>query len=292
MRWATAVLTMLLALGAAPPSATQILDDGLRRLQSYPVPPYAVWTTTWHIRARPMGYYEGGETSSVAVNRYAVRIADGMENTSEPPLDGKLPPATIGPEFLGPFAWSLRSQIHVAPSDDATAMQPDFSGLKTIATVHVAAKPSYTIGHAPGEPVPIVNVDGRPAYHLELHPVNDPAKHNLRDLWIDVATHDVLEVHFAGRYSPGPGAPSSPTDARAYFRNVLGCWVIVRDVWTYEDSPMLYTFDVQNDEIGLPPTLPDWLFDSAAYLEHERAREPDYLGLLLQRMRTGAQPSG
>ena len=76
MRWALAALAMLLTPGIAPPqtaSTQQIFDESFRRLQSYPVPPFAIWTATWHIRARPMGYYTG-ESSSVEVHRYAVRI--------------------------------------------------------------------------------------------------------------------------------------------------------------------------------------------------------------------------
>jgi hypothetical protein len=82
----------------------------------------------------------------------------------------------------------------------------------------------------------------------------------------------------------------SPTDVTVYFRQVVGCWVVTHALWTYDDPPMSYQFDVQNDEIGLPATLPDWLFDAAAYREHEAAREPDYLGLLLEQMRKAAKP--
>ena len=93
-----------------------------------------------------MGYYTG-ESSSVEVHRYAVRISDGMENISDPSTDGKLPPATIEPEFLGPFAWTMRSSVHVAPAGGGEVMmQPDIAGLKTIASVVAIAKPSYAIG--------------------------------------------------------------------------------------------------------------------------------------------------
>ncbi|MGA2760038.1 MAG: hypothetical protein ABSF08_06955 [Candidatus Cybelea sp.] len=282
MRWALAALAMLL-------TPQQIFDESFRRLQSYPAPPYAVWTATWHIRARPMGYYTG-ESSSVEVHRYAVRLADGMENISDPSTDGKLPPATIEPEFLGPFAWTMRSSVHVAPAaaGDAAMMQPDIAGLKTIASVVAVAKPSYTIDRGS---LAVVDVNGRAAYHLELQPKDEPRKHNLRDLWIDRETLDLLKAHFVGTYRPVPQAPVSPTDVTVYFRQVVGCWVVTHALWTYDDPPMSYEFDVQNDEIGLPATLPDWLFDPAAYREHEEAGEPDYLGVLLEQMRKAAKPS-
>ena len=291
MRWALAALAMLLTAGVAPPQPTstqRIFDESFRRLQSYPVPPFAVWTTTWHIRGRPMGYYTG-ESSSVEVNRYAVRLSDGMENVTEPPANGKLPPATIEPEFLGPFAWTMRSAVHVAPaSAGEVMMQPDVAGLKTIASVVAVAKPSYAFGGDSQASPPVEDVAGRAAYHLLLRPLEEPRKHNLRELWIDVETRDLVKAHFVGTYRPFPQAPVSPSDITVYFRSVVGCWVVTRAVWTYDDPPISYLFDVQNDEIGLPATLPDWLFDPAAYQRHLAAGEPDYLGLLLEQMRKDA----
>jgi hypothetical protein len=123
---------------------------------------------------------------------------------------------------------------------------------------------------------------------LQLRPRSDPQKHNLRDLWIDVATHDLWKAHFVGTYTPGPGAPSSPTDVNVSFRNVLGYWVVTHAVWTYEDAPIQFVFDVTNDEIGVPSTLPNWLFDAAEYRKHQVAGEPDYIGNLLERWRRGA----
>lgn len=272
--------------GAVPQSAQQIFDTAFRRWQSYPVPPYAIFTDTWHIHAVPMGFYTG-ETNTVEVHRYAVRLADGMENVSDPIPSGKLPPAMIVPEFLGPFAWTTRSSVRLAPAAGTQSMMaPDVAGLKTIATVVAYAQPEYTIGHANSTP-PIENVDGHQAYHLELHPRSDPQKHNLRDLWIDVQTFDLWKAHFVGTYQPTPRAPLSPTEVTVHFRNVLNAWVVTHAIWTYDDAPMRFVFDVTDDEIGLPPTLPDWLFNDAEYHQHEMAGEPDYLGLLLERLRKG-----
>ena len=265
---------------------TQIFDETFRRLQSYPVPPYAIWTATWHIRAQPMGYYSG-ESTSVETHRYAVRLSDGMENISDPGTSGKLPPALIEPEFLGPFAWLVRSSVRVAPRDNGVVMVPDIAGLKTIAHVTVSAKPSYTFRVAPNGSLPVETVNGREAYHLELHPTDRPDVHNLRDLWIDVSTYDLLKVHFVGTYRPVPKAPLSPTEATVYFRGVLGAWVVTRSLWNYDDAPIRYQYDVQNDEIGLPATLPDWLFDQAAYDQHQRDGVADYLGQVLEQLRKG-----
>ncbi|HEY2476197.1 MAG TPA: aspartyl protease family protein [Candidatus Cybelea sp.] len=267
-----------------PSSASQIFDESFAKLQSYPVPPYAIWTATWHIRNRPMGYYTG-ESSSVETHRYAVRLADGMENVSDPSTNGKLPPALIVPEFLGPFAWRLRASVHLAPAGNGAMMAPDVAGMKTIAHVVAVAKPFYTFAVGPNGSPPIEDVGGRKAYHLQLLPKDSPQVHNLRDLWIDVSTYDLLKAHFVGTYAPVPKAPLSATDVTVYFRGVLGCWIVSHALWNYDDPPIRYDFDVQNDEIGLPPSLPDWLFDQEAYRQHQLAGDSDYLGQALEQLR-------
>lgn len=273
---------------SAAPAMTpqQIFDAAFRRLQSYPVPAYAVWTATWTIRQRPMGYYTG-EKTSVETDRYAVRLSDGMENVSDPIPSGKLPPATIEPEFLGPFAWTMRSSVHVAPRG-GVMMQPDVEGLKTIATVVAYAQSPYQFGTARDGTLPIEDVNGHRAYHVQLQPRTDPQRRNLRDLWIDTQTFDLWKAHFVGTYRPFPQAPISPTDVTVYFRNVLGRWVVTRAIWNWDDAPISYNFDITNDEIGLPASLPDWLFDTAEYQRHQNAGEPDYIGELLKRLRAGS----
>jgi hypothetical protein len=273
------------AAAAGSTSPQQIFDAAFRRLQSYAVPPYAIWTATWHIRATPMGYYTG-EKTGVETHRYAVRLSDGMENVSDPIPSGKLPPALILPEFLGPFAWTMRSSVRVPPPPNQVMMQPDVAGLKTIATVVAFNQAPYRIATS-AEAVPIESINGHDAYHLRLEPRSDPQKHNLRDLWIDVKTHDLWKAHFEGRYAPTPMDPISPSDVTVYFRDVLGYWVVSRAIWTYQDPPVSFEFDVQNDEIGLPGMLPDWLFNAAQYREHQLAGEPDYIGALLDRWRKG-----
>jgi hypothetical protein len=269
----------------ALPPGQRIFDAAFRRLQSYPIPDYAVSTDTWHIRQTPMGYYTGS-ASSIETHRYAFRLSDGMENVSDPSLNGKLPPAFILPEFLGPFAWSLRSSVRIPPPG-GLSMRPDIEGFKTIATVVAYAKPSYAIATSSDEMPPVEDVNGHQTYHLRLQPRGDAAKHNLRDLWIDTQTHDLWKAHFVGTYAPIPKAPTSPTDVTVYFKPVLGCWVVAHALWNYDDPPVRFEFDLQVDELALPDTLPGWLFDDAAYRRHEQAGEPDYIGLLLDRMRRG-----
>jgi hypothetical protein len=264
------------------PTATlhQIFDAAFRRLQSYPVPSYAVWTATWQIRATTLGFAPQ-ESSHVEVHRYAVRMSDGMENVSDPIAGGKLPPAMILPEFLGPFAWTIRSSVRPPPTHSSVSMQPDLSGLRTIATVVTVAQLPYAVALVGTD-----SIEGRPTYHLQLRPLSDPQNHNLRDLWIDTQTFDLRKAHFVGMYAPTPRDLPSHSDVTAYFREVLSCWVVTRAVWTYLNDVASFTFDVQNNEIALPATLPDWLFNAAEYRRHEMAGEPDYIGILLEQMRS------
>lgn len=257
-----------------------------RRLQSYPIPSYAIWTATRHVHQTTLGY-DPEESSHIEIARYAVRMSDGMENVSDPIPSGKLPPAMILPEFLGPFAWRVRSSVHIAPSANSASMEPDVSGLRTIATVVAVASLPYAASL-----LGIENVEGHATYHIQLRPLNDPREHNLRDLWIDTQTYDLRKAHFTGMYAPTLSDLPSHTDATVYFREILGCWVVTRAIWTYLGSDTLFTYDVQNDEIALPATLPDWLFDNNAYRSHEMAGDPDYIEIVLERMRrqSGASP--
>jgi hypothetical protein len=209
-----------------------------------------------------------------------------MENVSDSIASGKLPPAIIEPEFIGPFALTIRSSVRVAPPQ-SIAMSPDISGLMTIARVVSVAKWPYSLAGNAASPQ-VEQIDGHQTYHFQLKPRDEPQKHNLRDLWIDVKTYDVWRVRFAGTYRPVPRAPVSPTEATADLRNVLGCWVVTRAQWEYQDEPFVYTFDVQNNEIGLPAMLPDWLFNADEYQKHEAAGEPDYIGQVLEQLRKGA----
>ncbi len=280
-----AAIAAIVLLSAVPPNAQTLFQESFRRLQSYPVPPYAVWTSTWHVTARPMGYYTG-ETREVDTHRYAVRLSDGMENVSDQPANGKLPPALILPEFLGPFAWRLRTAVRPAqPPGETVQMLPDVAGLETIAYVVAVAKPAYAIGDGANGLPALETIGGRSVYHVRLTPLDRPRQHNLRDLWVDAQTHDIVRAHFVGTYAPVPKAPISDTDVTVSFREVLGSWVVTEAVWTYDDPPLSYRFDVVNDELALPAQLPDWLFDDAEYRAREAAGDPDYLGLLLAQMR-------
>lgn len=282
-----ALLTGQSPSSASPPPPKQILSLALKRLSSYPVPNFAVWTNYWSIArtARQLATSTTGGWSDKTwrwhrAERFAERTSDGLQNvTWSIPTSGEhLPDAHFSSVFEGPFAWTLR------PPDTLQAatlspMHADISGLKTIASVSVYANPAYDISLVGTE-----LIDGNSAYHLQLRPLSDPERHNLRDLWVDVNTFDIWKAHFIGTYPalvPYGTPPLVPCDITAYFRESLAYWTAYRLSWTYDYDGSRFAFDTHIGEIAFPNSLPDWLFDPAAYAQHEKAKEPDILYTIL-----------
>ena len=154
-------------------SPAAIFERSIRRLASYPLAPYVVWTSTWQFSESVPG------ASNQAYNvtlRYAMRTSDKMETYSNYPIGTFLPNASVVVSWNGPFAWELRPKT--AAQRDARV--PDMpSELKTIATV-VVSHPDYAIDLAG-----IDQIDGHRAYHLRLRPLADAVRHNLRELWVE-----------------------------------------------------------------------------------------------------------
>lgn len=283
-----ALLTAQAPTTAPAPSPQQILSRALHKLSSYPVPEYVVWTNSWSIkRTAPelVNSTTGGWTERTSVfhrtERFAERTSDGLQNVtwSIPERAGPLPDAHFSSVFEGPFAWTLRppgAEQRATPSP----MQPDISGLKTIANVTAYAQPAYAL-----DLTGIEAVDGHDAYHLRLRPLSDPERHNLRDLWVDTGTFDVWKAHFAGKYPalvPYGNSPLVPSDITAVFKPMLPYWIVYGLEWSYDYDGSHLEFATNIGAIAFPNVLPDWLFDSAAYARHEKAKEPDILYQVLQ----------
>jgi hypothetical protein len=222
--------------------------------------------------------------------RRAAHTSVGIENVVRfrPPMKGgPLPNADIWPVFQGPFAWTL---LPAAPRQTGGAsMQPDVSALRVIANVAAFARPDYAI-----DLVGIETVDDHSTYHLRLRPLTDPAKHNLRDLWVDVTTYDLWKAHYIGTYG-GYGLYASDglsqSDVTAYFKPVLKYWIVSHMVWTYDYKGHI-DYDTSTVEIAFPSALPDWLFDADAYAQHQKAKEPDILYQVLRSVASSPSPLG
>jgi hypothetical protein len=264
------------------PLPAQILSRALEKLRSYPMPDYAVWTSYWEIHRGVAGLWSTWRLAE----RFAERNSDGLQNVVEsvPKRGVQLPDANISSLFEGPFAWSLRAAVQQA---SPAPMQPDVSGLKTIASVTAYAPPAYAL-----ELMDIIETaGGHKVYHLRLRPLAEPERHNLRDLWVDVETFDLWEAHFVGKYpalvSYGT-PPLVPTDITVFFKRTLTYQIAHRLAWHYVYDGSYFAFTTEIEEIAFPSTLPDWLFDSAAYARHEKAKEPDILFQVLHAVPTPA----
>jgi hypothetical protein len=265
------------ASAAATPAPQEIFRRTFARLESYPLAPYTVWMDTLLTKRTDT---RGGAqpASTVEQARYAVRSADGAENHTFYPVQGStLPPARIEPQFIGPFAFSLRRDQ--TRREEPASLQPDIpEPLKVIANVTAYPKPNYAIGLGP-----IETLAGHRVYHLQLRPLTDGRKHNLRDLWVDVDTFDLWKAHFTSTYAPDQLLPESATDATVWFTPVGAYWVASRVVWNWEDfqNGFAFDYDVSTERITFPADLPAWLFDQRAYEQHVKARDPDILAPIL-----------
>jgi hypothetical protein len=72
-------------------------------------------------------------------------------------------------------------------------------GLHEIATVY-AKNRAYDVSLVGTD-----DVDGSPAYHLSLHPLREPHRYRLRDLWVDTATYAPRKLIEALNFANGPG---------------------------------------------------------------------------------------
>jgi hypothetical protein len=270
---------------AASPAPQEIFRRAFARLESYPLAPYTVWADTW--LTKQTDTRKGGQPVSTIVQaRYAVRSSDGAENHTFYPVQGPaLPPARVGMQFIGPFAFSLRRKP--ASSGEPASLQPDIpEPLKTIANVIAYPKPAYAFAAGSGNEaasVPIETLAGHRVYHLQLRALADGRKHNLRDLWVDVETFDLWKAHFTSTYAPDQLLPESATDVNVWFTPVGKYWVASRVVWGWEDfkNGFALDFDVSTERMAFPSDLPDWLFDQRAYDRHAKAKDPDVLAPIL-----------
>jgi len=278
------IAALLAALATATPSPSasftprEIFDRTFTRLASYPVAPYAVEIATRHEVATSPQPGRGG-TIDFAV-RYAFRTSDGTENYAGYPVpSGALPPAGMARTQLGAFAWSARPSDAASPQRAGEPSLPDVpQPLKTIARVVAYGPPHYAIDVTGNE-----SVDGHTCYHLRLRPIDDPRRHNLRELWVDAATFDLWKARFDGSYSPVPKAPSSQTSFTSIFAPIGSFWIVSRQHWTWTDvrDEIFVDINMEVNKIVFPATLPDFLFDQNEYDKRQRAGETDPLDGIL-----------
>jgi hypothetical protein len=140
-------------------------------------------------------------------------------------------PLTPVPQPLTPaeIVRQVREQFNDPdPHATATPSPAPTPELHEIATVY-ARNRAYDVSLVGTD-----DIDGSPAYHLSLHPLREPHRYRLRDLWVDTTTYAPRKLIEALNFANGPGTnvPWSVT-----FKNRDGALYIDRETAL---APMQY----------------------------------------------------
>ena len=119
---------------------------------------------------------------------YSFGIGVTPRGSASPPPDPMELVREVRAEFHDPLAPSRSVPVPAASP-----------GLREIAAVSTRTR-TYDINLVGIEPV-----DGTPAYHLILHPVRDPGRYRLRDLWIDTQSYEPRKLVEGLNFVRGPG---------------------------------------------------------------------------------------
>jgi hypothetical protein len=116
----------------------------------------------------------------------------GIAPTPLTPVPPPLTPAEI--------VRQVRDQFHDPDPRATPSPTPEPSpGLHEIATVY-AKNRAYDVSLVGTD-----DIDGSPAYHLALHPLREPHRYRLRDLWVDTITFAPRKLVEALNFTNGPG---------------------------------------------------------------------------------------
>lgn len=274
-----AMLSAAAAPSAAPsPDAYQIYTSAMQHLATLAQPDYIDDSQHWST----LTFTNGQQIPGDHFQRTIFDSRNRRECILGVPFDPGQP-VVVGDSYFAPDSWLIR-RGRAEPQPNEPNMLPDLSDLKTIASVVSAAKPSYDIR--------LVGTDtltgGGFAYHLTLRPLFDPVKHNLRELWINTRTNDVMRAIIEGAYRPSTQDVVEDTLVMEDFGQVGKYRLVIHHAWSYVPpfSATKVRFDVTSLTMAFPASLPDWFFDARSV----RGRGAEVL-TALEAAEVGAQPS-
>ncbi|MGZ3539593.1 MAG: hypothetical protein ACXVAF_00185 [Vulcanimicrobiaceae bacterium] len=257
-----ALLVAVSSPSPPPDNPYQIYKVAMQRLATLDQPSYIDDTEHWTLAT----FTGHEEATSEHFQRTIFDSLNRRENVMAVPFSARDEPL-IGDSYFAPDTWLMGKRAQPsAPPAQAPNMAPDLSDLRTIASVVTVAKPSYDIR--------LVGIDsltgGGTAYHLSFHPLLDPMKHNLRELWINTSTHDIMRAIIEGIYRPTPRDILQDTYVLEDFGRIGPYWLVMHHVWTYGApfSGRRYQYDVTSTQMQFPERVPDWFFDEAAFEKH------------------------
>jgi hypothetical protein len=265
-----AFAVMLAALATAQPAATpapvDVYRSALKRLAALQQPAYIDTTMDWKVLARtPQGDQPAEFDERVLFDstqrRECVLFVPYTSDSS----------VIIGQSYFAPDVWLIHRRLAETAAQQAASpapnFAPDLSDLKTIASVVSVAKPSYKIQYAGTDK--LTNGGGE-AYHLRLDPLSEPAKHNLRELWVSATTGNIVRAVLVGDYRPDPQSLLEQTTVSEDFGPVGPYWMVIHHTWSYRDAPdgITFQYDVTAKNMSFPATIPAWYFDERQFAHH------------------------
>lgn len=256
-----AQLATATAAPASSPSATAIYLSALRRLESLPQPAFIDSTMHWKVLAQTQQGDRASEFDERVLFDSTARRECVLFVPYTPDSD-----SIIGSSYFAPDMWLVHKPPERSAQQTNTNFSPDLSDLRTIAAVVTVAKPAYDITLAGTDPL----TKGGRAYHLVLKPLSDPWKHNLRELWINTATFDIMRAVLVGDYRPDTTQLVERTTVAEDFGSVGPYWVVIHHTWSYRDAPnaVLFQYDVTDQQMAFPASIPAWYFDERQFARH------------------------
>ncbi|MBC5823230.1 MAG: hypothetical protein GIW99_12480 [Candidatus Eremiobacteraeota bacterium] len=111
---------------------------------------------------------------------------------------------------------------------------------------------------------------GHPVYHLTLRAIRDERAHPLKNVWVDRSTFQVWKAQAGASGNKGPAAGF--ISGQAEFGPVGPYWLVrlasgdgqLRFGFLSDSGHYEYVFS----DLGFPPSLPDWYFDSKQFARH------------------------
>jgi hypothetical protein len=266
--------TLATAAPGPPPAPTEIYKAALKRLSSLSQPGYIDSVQHWKVLAQTP---QGAQPSE-----FDERVLFDSTARRECVLFVPYTPDSqviIGPSYFAPDMWLVQrrlqslaqAQVGAATPAPVSNTQPNFapdlSDLHTIASVVSIAKPSYAVTEAG---IDKLTNGGGAAYHLKLDPLNDPWKHNLRELWVNTANDNIVRAVIVGDYRMLPGQLVEQTTVYEDFGQVGPYWMVIHHTWSYRDAPngVTYHYDATATKMSFPSAIPAWYFDEAQFNQH------------------------
>lgn len=274
------IATLALLVAAASSDTTAIYRAALKQLATLPQPAFIDTTDHWKVLASTA---QGSQ-----VSQFDERVLFDSTARRECVLFMPYTPTSftiIGPSYFAPDLWLVHQRAaaqtppptqtpspssspagYARQAEQEQNFTPDLADLKTIANVVSVGKPSYKIHFAGVTPL----THGGSAYHLLLDPIGNPAKHNLRELWVNAATSNIVRAVLVGDYRPDAHSLLEQTTVEEDFGKVGPYWMMIHHTWTYRDAmnSVNYQYDVTAATMSFPAQIPAWYFDELQFNNH------------------------